>query len=673
MKYLNKFVSALFVATLGIMTLASCEGADLYKINAPDWLSEMGGEEEEEEEEELVGQMEDVYNIGKEDLSSGFFTLGKTTVVPAGAKWQCQFNLTVNPDNKYYKNFYVVLNACTNAETGELGDEYGVIRYDNDPSKNSEWNTIGTEIDRSLVSGNFVNSSPTEGDNLDIDPSVQKMNGKITLTVDRTDGGLFIKMTNGTLTKTYTQTTSFPSTGADAPIACRIGIEGSLVSFISTNIEPIGGRTSANDKQPVSMELTGVPTEVLAGTTLEEAMANVTATVTFEEGVTANVTAEDLQFEAIPNMEDLGQKTLVVLYNKTFKGLNADKPIMASKTFSVVKELSAFTQTVVVPTPLMIGLEDNTTPWWTAFTDNIKVAPKETKVVNFTNFTVGDANYKNFVIILNKADLSLGAAGEYGVVRADNWGWGAGIDGNANFQKIGGFATDEEWAAWRDAMKGAKCTAYITNNGDGTADIKIVMHGVDNKDYVQEYKGINTIDPDNLYFRFTCEGAHLVFDNAIGATDNTTPWWTVFTPNVQVPAHTECTVNFINYTAGDANYKNFVIILNKADLSLGAAGEYGVVRADNWGWGAGIDGNANFQKIGGFATDEEWAAWRGAMNGAKCTAKIVNNGDGTADIKIVMHGNNGVDYTQDYLGINTIDPDDFYFRFTCEGAHLVFE
>ena len=57
MKYLNKFVSALFVATLGIMTLASCEGADLYKINAPDWLSEKGGEEDEPEpEEELVGQ-----------------------------------------------------------------------------------------------------------------------------------------------------------------------------------------------------------------------------------------------------------------------------------------------------------------------------------------------------------------------------------------------------------------------------------------------------------------------------------------------------------------------------------------------------------------------------------------------------------------------------------------
>ena len=658
MKYLNKFVSALFVATLGIMTLASCEGADLYKINAPDWLSEMGGEEEEEQEE-LVGQMEDVYNIGKEDLSSGFFTLGKTTVVPAGAKWQCQFNLTVNPDNKYYKNFYVVLNACTNAETGELGDEFGVIRYDNDPSKNSEWNTTGTEIDRSLVGGNFTNSSPTEGDNLDIDPSVQKMNGKITLTVDRTDGGLFIKMTNGTLTKTYTQTTSFPSTGADAPIACRIGIEGSLVSFISTNIEPIGGCTSANDKQPLSMELTGVPTEVLAGTTLEEAMANVTATVTFEEGVTATVTAENLQFEAIPNMTDLGQKTLVVLYNKTFKGLNADKPIMASKTFSVVKELSAFTQTVVVPTPLVLGAEDNSSAWWSAHTDNIKVEPKETKVVNFTNYTSGVNNWNNFVIVLNKANLA-----EYAVVRSDNFGWG---DGYAACTATGGFGDDADaWAAWRMAMNGAKVTAYITNNGDGTADVKAVMHGTDDKDYVQEYKGINTIDPDDMYFRFTVDGCHMVYDNSLGTPDCKAGWWSAHTANVQVPSHTVCTINFTNFTSGVNNWNNFVVVLNKADLA-----EYAVVRADNYGWG---DGYGACTPAGGFGDDADaWAAWRVAMNGAKVTVKIVNNGDGTADVKAVMHGTDGKDYTQDYIGINTIDPDNLYFRFTVDSSYLVFE
>ena len=649
MKYLNKLASVFFIAALGAMLLTSCEGADLYKIDAPDWLSEMGGEEDEGEgEEELVGQMEDVYNIGKEDLSSGFWTLGKTYVVPAGAKWQAQFTLTVNPDNKYYKNFYLVLNACTNAETGELGDEYGVIRYDNDPSKNSEWNTVGSEIDRSLVGGNFSNSS---GDD-ETDASVQKMNGKVTITVDRTDGGLFIKMTNGTLTKTYTQTTPFPSTGADADIACRIGVEGSLVSFISTNIEPVGGCTSANDKQPLSLEISGVPSEVLVGTSMEEAMANVIGTVTFEESVVATVSAEKLQFEAIPNLEEPGQKTLVVIYNKTFKGENADKPVIATKTFSVVKELSAYTETFVVPTPVVLGAEDNSTGWWTAHTDNIKVEPKETKVVSFTNYTNGAANWNNFLVVLNKPNLE-----EYAVLRADNFGWGNGYD--AATLKM---EDDRDWDAWAAAMNGAKVTAYITNNGDGTVNVMAVMVGNDGKTYTQEYNGINTVDPDDFYFRFTCEGAHLVFDRELGLADCSTGWWTAHTANVQVPAHTVCTVNFTNYTNGAANWNNFVVVLNKANLE-----EYAVVRADNFGWGAGYDACT---PSGG---QSDWAAWLAAMNGAKCTVQIVNNGDGTADIKAVMHGTDGVDYLQDYIGINTIDPDDLYFRFTCEGAYLVFE
>lgn len=61
------------------------------------------------------------------------------------------------------------------------------------------------------------------------------------------------------------------------------------------------------------------------------------------------------------------------------------------------------------------------------------------------------------------------------------------------------------------------------------------------------------------------------------------------------------------------------------------------------------------------------------MNGAKCTAKITNNGDGTADIAVEMVGTNGKTYTQTYTGINTVDPDNFYFNFTVDGSHLVFE
>ena len=654
MKYLNRLATVFCSAALGLLTLTSCEGGDLFSIDSPDWISakadsiaaakaaNQGGEDE------IEGLHEDVYNIGKEDLSSGFWTLGKTYVVPAGEKWQAQFTLTVNPDNVYYKNCYIVFNDYNPDTDDHLGTEYGVIRYDNDPTKNSEW---GDNIDRSLVKANFENSSANDAET---DPSVQNFNGKVTVTVDRTEGGVHYTIDNGTCTKEYIQPYDFPTTDPEGRLCCRIGIEKALASFTGSTIEPIGGFTSKEDKQPLSMEISGVPSEVLAGTELADAMANVTGTVYFEEGVVKSITAKDLQFEAIPDMDELGQKTLVAIYNLTFKGEKCDKPVVAVKTFSIVNELSAFTQTVVVPNPVVLGAEDNTSGWWSAHTDNIKVEPKETKVVNFTNYTSGENNWNNFVIVLNKADLT-----EYAVVRADNWGWG---DGYAACTPVGGFADDAGWAAWLAAMNGAKVTAYITNNGDGTADVKAVMHGTDGVEYVQEYNGINTIDPDNFYFRFTVDGCHMVFDTELGAADCSTGWWTEFTPNVQVKAHQVCTVNFTNYSNGQNNWNNFVVILNKADFA-----EYAVVRADNWGWGDGYDACTPS------GAQADWGAWLAAMNGAKCTLQIVNNGDGTVDVKAVMHGTDGVDYIQDYIGINTIDPDNFYFRFTVDGSYLKFE
>lgn len=650
MKYLNKLASVFFIAALGVMTLTSCEGSDLFKVNAPDWLSEMGGDEEEGggDEEDLSGQKEDVYTIGATDFSTGWWsTWSKYYVIPEATKWIAQFTLNINPSApNTYKNFAMIISNDEDRGAANY-KEYGAIRFDNQPSGNSEW---GDYIDRGLIESNLTFETDT-------DEGVQKLGGKVTLTLDRTEGGMIVKMTNGTVTKTYKQTSALANLNADQSntnIRVFLCPEGSYIDWISTNLEPIGGCTSAEDKQPLSMELTGVPSEVLVGTELNEAMANVTAVVTFDQGVTANVTAEDLQFEAIPNMTDLGQKTLVVLYNKTFKGANADKPIMASKTFNVVKELSAFTQTVVVPNPLILGAEDNSTGFWGAHTDNIKIAPKETKVTTFTNYSSCANNWNNFCIVLCKADNS-----EYAVVRADNYGWG---DCYASCTPV--MEEGRNFDEWRPAMDGAKVTTYVTNNGDGTLDIKAVMVGNDGKTYTQEYKGMKGIDADNLYFRFTVDGCHLVFDNTVGATDNSTGFWGAHSPNIQVIGHQVSTITFTNYSSCANNWNNFVIVLCSADGSK----EYAVVRADNFGWG---DGYAACTPA--MEADRNWDEWRPAMNGAKCTAKITNNGDGTADIAVEMVGTNGKTYTQTYTGINTVDPDNFYFNFTVDGSHLVFE
>lgn len=637
MKY-NKLATVFCSAALGLMALTSCEGGDLYSVGAPSWISakadSIANAKSEDSGEVIEGLQEDVYDIGKADYSAGFFTLGKTYVVPAGEKWQAQFNLLVNPDNKYYKNFYIVLNNYT----GEVGDEYGVIRFDNDPTKNSEWNTVGEEIDRSLVGGNFTNSS---GDD-DTDGSVQQMNGKITLTVDRSNGGLYIEMTNGTLTKTYTQTTSFPSTGSDTDLACRIGVEGSLVSFLGSTIEPIGGFTSREDKKPLSMVLNGVPKKVLLGATMEEAFANVTATVEFEQGVTKDIPASELNFQTIPDMFSQGKKTLMAAYAKTFKGEAAD-PVIGAAEFTVVDKLYT-----------SVGATDNSTAFWGEHSEMMKVAPGETFVTRFTNYTSGQNNWNNFVVVLTKAN-----ADEYAVVRADNFGWGAGYDNNPNLVTSGG---QTDWGAWLAAMDGAKVTTAVTNNGDGTADVHAVMEGTDGITYVQEYKGIAIDDPDDFYFHFTVDGSHIEFDDVIGAEDNSTAFWGAHSVDFIVPEGKTVTTRIKNFSNLQNNWNNTCVVLT----SDGTA-EYAVVRADNYGWGTGYEGNPNLVTSGG---QSDWGAWLAAMDDAYMTISVTNHGT-SADVKMIMVGNDGVTYYQDYFGIAISN--DLYFRLTVDGSHLIFE
>ncbi len=636
MRHQNKLTTVLFAAAFGMMTLTGCEGGDLYDMLTPDWLSERvdsianankGGEEE------LEGMMEDVYTIGATDFSTGWWAaFSKYYQIPEGQTWNAQFNLNINPSaSNTYKNFALII---TNDEDRGAGNykEYGAIRYDNQPSGNSEW---GDYIDRSFVESTLTFATDT-------DEGVGKLGGKVTLTIDRSQGGLIVKMTNGTVTKIYKQNASLVNLNADASnttIRAFLVPEGSYINFLSTNIEPIGGCTSAEDKQPLSMTLKGVPHKVMQGTELADAMANVSAVVEFEQGVTKTVPASDLQFQAIPDMFALGTKTLVAVYNKTYKGENCNAPVIGYATFEVVDKMY-----------VTIGATDNSTPFWGAHSDNIKVGPKETFVSTFTNYTNGAANWNNFCVVLCAADNS-----EYAVVRADNYGWG---NGYGACTPSGG---QTDWAAWLAAMDGAKVTTYVTNNGDGTADVKCVMVGTDGNTYYQDYIGINTVNPNDFYFRFTVDGSHLEFDNVVGAEDNTTAFWGAHSQDVKVPVGQTYTTRFRNFTNGAANWNNFCVVLTSDGTK-----EYAVVRADNYGWG---DCYGACIPSGG---QTDWGAWLAAMDEAMVTVSVTNNGS-SADVRCVMVGTDGVTYKQDYIGISPLDAGNLYFRFTVDGSHLVFE
>ncbi len=593
MRILKKLAYVCCSITLGLMALSSCEGGELYNVNAPDWISEkvdsIADSKKDPEEEILEGMQEDVYSFGNTDYTSGFWTaFSKYYVVPDGQKWHGVFNLNINPaDNTYYKNFALVI--TNDADRGGEGyAEYGAYRFDttNDSvAYNSQW---GSHLFFKFTSSTLM-LSPVDN----IDEAVQKLGGKVTLTVDRTsESGFSIKIRNASATKTYEQPYKLPNLNADASntnIRCFLVPEGSYINFLQSNIVPIGGLTSAEDKNPLSMVLQNVPDQVNVGTTIEEAVAGITAIVTFEEGVTKTVTAEELQFTAIPNIEELGTKTLVAIYNKTFKGENCDQPVVANATFEVVEKIvsiqvtgqpthtqyyyyasaatetmtdrtmsfnpaglevtatyadgstrvmdnakltfsaiaaKAGTQTVTITADEatatvevkvaestvsavsnstgMVGAEDNTTGWWTVFSDDFNVPAGETKSIRFTNYSSMANNWSNFAVILRKADQLT----EYAVVRADNFGWGAGYDGNTGLVHNG---TQGDWAVWLADMNGAKVTVYVTNCGNGTADIQAVMEGTSDTTYAQYYLGINNVDMNDLNFALTIEGGHLVF------------------------------------------------------------------------------------------------------------------------------------------------------------------
>ena len=586
MKHLNKLASVFCVAAMALTAMTGCEGSDMFSVNSPDWLSEKIDSIEKSKvstEEVLVGMNEDVYTVGNTDFSSGFWTsFSKYYVVQDNQKWNAVFNLNINPSaTNTYKNFALfITNDVDRGGTGYA--EYGVIRFDNQPSGNSEW---GDHIDRSCVQSNLTFET-------DKDKGVDKLGGKVTLTVDRSRVDTFmVKITNGTVTKTYIQPSKIANLNADESntnIRCFLVPEGSYIDFMQSNVEPIGGYTSAQDKAPVSMVLNNVPAEVDKGTTLEEAMQNVSATVTFEEGVTKVIPASELLFSAINDMDEVGEKTLIAIYNKTFKGENAATPIVANAKFNVVAGIKTITVTqaptrtnyyyynsaavdgvnhtlafdptgmvvyatyvegepgvidnskltfsripatagkhevtittengrtatvevnvaesavkAVTPTPVSLGAEDCSTAWWTEFTKDMKIPAGETFEFNFTNYSSGAGNWNNYVLILRKADLA-----EYAVVRADNYGWG---NGYAACTPIG---TQGDWATWLATMNGAKVKMFVTNCNNGTADVQAIVTGNDGSVTVQNYLGINTIDPSDLNVAFTVDSSHLKFGSA---------------------------------------------------------------------------------------------------------------------------------------------------------------
>ena len=156
------------------------------------------------------------------------------------------------------------------------------------------------------------------------------------------------------------------------------------------------------------------------------------------------------------------------------------------------------------PTQQIVGLEDNTTAWWSAFSDYYTIPANNTLHVEFNNFTNGAANWNNWLAVLADREREADGYSEYFVVRSDNYGWGrcysdAGNDNNWN------------WDAFTTIMNGAVVKLDIERNGSAV-NITANVTGSDKNAYYQKYSmDIQEAAADVKAF-LTVEGGHLVID-----------------------------------------------------------------------------------------------------------------------------------------------------------------
>lgn len=277
---------------------------------------------------------------------------------------------------------------------------------------------------------------------------------------------------------------------------------------------------------------------------------------------------------------------------------------------------------------VIVGNEDCSTGWWSAFSGLVKASNNETIHFGFHNYTNGSANWNNWLLVVtNGKDRGETGYAEYFVLRSDAYGWGdsaysgANISSNFNFDT---FTTD---------MNGAYVDITIKRSGtriDMTAIVTTITLAT--YTYTFYYEGVTTTEIGAF---LTCEGSYLKIDTEtvytgqaysvdsyrVGPADCSAGWWSYFSDFTLISGNTTYpfAYTFYNYTSGAANWNNWLLVLtNGKDRSETGYAEYFVLRADAYGWGDAYSGS-NLSH--GF----DWDTFATQMAGAHCMIILTRN------------------------------------------------
>lgn len=318
MKHLNKLASVFCMAAMGLTALTGCEGSDMFSVNGPDWLSE--------KIDSIANSNKDVVptisptTLGATDNSDAWWTshLDADIKIESNKSYSTTFtNYTSGGNN--WNNYVVVLRkadkteyCCLRSDDYGWGDSFASCTHSN--SASGDWGAWLAQMNGAKVSVTVTNYGDNTAD--------------VVAEVTGTEG----------LTSTQ-KYLGIPVESAD--LYLDFTTDGCHYVFDKAEVDV----ADVKDQQPESMELIDVPAEVDKGTSLKDFTSTLKAKVTYADGAVKEVTASDLEFVVVPDMETVGEKYVVATLKKTLLGKTADKTISANAKFSVVAGIKSITIT----------------------------------------------------------------------------------------------------------------------------------------------------------------------------------------------------------------------------------------------------------------------------------------------------------------------------------------
>ena len=187
-------------------------------------------------------------------------------------------------------------------------------------------------------------------------------------------------------------------------------------------------------------------------------------------------------------------------------------------------------------TTAIVGAEDNTSGWWTEFSQYFTVPSGKKLFIEFENFGSGANNWNNWnVCVANGKERDTEGYSEYFVLRSDAYGWGnADYAGSViEFDYGGG---EVNWDEFREKMQGAHVTMSIDHARAGAAYLEVHSVATGGFDIVEKYnQTVSATEDINVFL--IADGSHFNMKKA----------WLVPSEIAEIPDFNAESISVIGY------------------------------------------------------------------------------------------------------------------------------